>query len=61
MTWDEPEEDCDLPNPSGCEVDSNDTDSDDIEKNNNYKQGYRPIPSGPSSSKQSTTKLPPID
>jgi hypothetical protein len=56
VTWGEPEEDCDLPNPAGREVDSNDTDSDDIEKNNNYKQrmneGYRPIPSGPPPSKQ---------
>ena len=31
MTWGEPEEDSNVPNPAGCEVDSNDTDSDDIE------------------------------
>lgn len=35
-------------------MDSDDTDSDDIEKNNNYKQGYRPLPSR--SGKESGTK-----
>lgn len=44
MNWDEPDED-DFPNKHGArgrpEPDSDDTDSDDIEKN--YNQGYRPI------------------